>query len=297
VLQPLRVAWEGYEVVTMPPPSAGGLLLAEVLGTFSRRELDQAGLRTGLGVHLLAETMRGALADRARFVGDPAVLPVDIARLLAPPRLAARKARIAAARTQTVPALAGEDHGTHALVVADAHGNVVSLTTTVNTAFGAEIEGETTGIVLNDELDDFTASSATAAVGVRFPPNVARPGCRPTSSMMPTIVLRAGAPVLALGGSGGYSIPTSVTETLLGVLVAGETPEQAVKAPRFRFDSNDYALLLDAAFGDAVRQDLVGRGETVRMIEATSGVQVLAFGPAGVTGAGDPRKGGAAVVR
>jgi len=294
---PLRVAWEGYEILTMPPPSAGGLFLAEVLGTFTKRELEETGLRTPLGIHLMAEAMRGALADRARFVGDPDVLPVDLARVLAPARLAARKARFSPDRTQAVKALASEEHGTHALVVADAAGNVVVLTTTVNTAFGCEVAGEQSGIVLNDQLDDFTSRAAAATVGVAFPPNVARPGRRPTSSMMPTLVLQGGVPVLALGGSGGYAIPASVTETLLAMLVRGETPEAAVRAPRFRFDSKDYTLLLDNAFGDAARDDLIRRGETVRMTDATSAVQVLAFGPGGVTGAADARKGGTARVR
>jgi gamma-glutamyltranspeptidase/glutathione hydrolase len=114
--------------------------------------------------------------------------------------------------------------------------------------------------------------------------------------MMPTLVLRGGKPVFALGGSGGYSIPPSVTYALLRLLVHGETPENAVKNPRFRFDSNDYALVLDRLFPDAVRADLTRRGETVRTSDATSAVQVLAFTPGGVVGAADPRKGGAALV-
>jgi gamma-glutamyltranspeptidase/glutathione hydrolase len=295
--QPLRFRWEGLEVVTMPPPSGGGLFLAEVLGSFTKDELLAQGLRTPLGVHLLAETMRGALADRARFVGDPDVLPVDVGRVLDPARLAARKALVSPERTRTVRAIAGEEHGTHALVVADAAGNVVVLTTTVNTAFGAEIAGASSGIVMNDELDDFTARSASAALGLSAPPNAARPGRRPASSMMPTLVLRDGKPVLALAGSGGYAIPPSVTEALLAVLVGGETLEAAVRAPRFRFDSKDYALLLDGVFTDATRQDLVRRGETVRTSESVSAVQILAFGAAGLTGAADPRKGGAALVQ
>ncbi|HWP04487.1 MAG TPA: gamma-glutamyltransferase [Polyangiaceae bacterium] len=294
---PLRVTWEGYEVATMPPPSAGGLFLAEVLGTFTRAELDKVGLTTPLGMHLMAEAMRGALADRSRFVGDPDVLPIDMSRVLAPARLAARKARFAPERTQPVKALASEEHGTHALVVADAAGNVVSLTTTVNTAFGCEVAAEQTGIVLNDQLDDFTSRAAATAVGVAFPPNIARPGRRPTSSMMPTIVLAGGSPVVAIAGSGGFAIPPSVTETLLAILVRGESPDAAVRAPRFRFDSKDYTLLLDSAFGDAARDELLRRGETVRVTEATSAVQVLTFGAAGVVGAADPRKGGTALVR
>jgi gamma-glutamyltranspeptidase/glutathione hydrolase len=293
---PLRFEWEGYEVVTMPPPSAGGLLLAEVLGSFGSAELRNADLESGLGVHCVAEVMRGALADRARYLGDPDVLPVDVAALLAPARLASQKRGLSPDRTRTVAAFAREDHGTHALVVADAEGNVVSLTTTVNTAFGAEIEGETSGVVLNDELDDFSSQSASRALGVRFPPNVARPSRRPTSSMMPTIVLRAKKPVFVVGGSGGYSIPPNVTETLLRLLVAGDTPETAVARPRFRFDSHDYALLVDTRYPEALRSDLAKRGEIVRTSDGVSAVQVLALTPSGVVGGADPRKGGAALV-
>jgi gamma-glutamyltranspeptidase/glutathione hydrolase len=294
--RPLRFSWEDYEIVTMPPPSAGGVLLAEVLGTFTRRELEQADVESGLGIHLVAEVMRGALADRARYLGDPDVMPIDVAALLSPGRLAARKAELSPERTRAVAVFAAEDHGTHALVIADAEGNVVSLTTTVNTGFGAEIEGAASSIVLNDQLDDFSSRSSSSALGVRFPPNAARPGVRPTSSMMPTLVLRAGKPVFALGGSGGSSIPPSMTLALLRLLVRGETPENAVKSPRFRFDGKDYALLLESRYPESVRADLAGRGETVRTSDGMSAVQVLAFTPGGVTGASDPRKGGAAVV-
>jgi gamma-glutamyltranspeptidase/glutathione hydrolase len=294
---PLKFAWEGYEVVTMPAPSAGGVLLAEVLGSYSRAELERAGVREPLGVHLLAETMRGAFVDRARFIGDPDFLPVDVPRLLAPARLAARKAKVSPDRTQAPRALAGDEHGTHALVVADAAGNVVSLTTTVNTAFGAKIAGEASGIVLNDELDDFTPPAATSALGIAFPPNVARPSMRPTSSMTPTIVLKDGAPVLVLGGSGGQAIAPNVTQTLLGILVHGETPEQAVKAPRFLLDPRDLSLALNSGFSDAARADLERRGEKVRIVDFPTAVQVLAFTPSGVAGASDPRKGGVALVQ
>ncbi len=293
----LEFAWEGYEIVTMPPPSAGGLLLAEVLGSYSRDELERAGVREPLGVHLLAETMRGAFVDRARFIGDPGFLPVDIQRLLLPARLAARKAKVSPDSTQTLRAIADDEHGTHALVVADAQGNVVSLTTTVNTAFGAKIAGESSGIVLNDELDDFTPRSAADALGIAFPPNVARPGLRPTSSMTPTIVLKDGKPVLALGGSGGQAIAPNVTQTLLGILVHGETPAQAVKAPRFMLNPRDLSLALNSGFSDAARADLERRGEKVKVVDFPTAVQVLAFSPSGVVGASDPRKGGVALVQ
>jgi gamma-glutamyltranspeptidase/glutathione hydrolase len=291
--QPLRFRWEGYEIVTMPPPSSGGIFLAEVLGSFTRSELEQAAPSAPGGMHLLAEIMRGALADRVKYVGDPDVLPIDVGKMIDPARLAARKAKVSPERTRPLRGIVNEDHGTHALVIADAEGNVVSLTTTVNSAFGADIGAETSGIVLNDELDDFTSRVTSSALGIAYPPNAARAGRRPASSMMPTLVLSGGKPVLALGGSGGYSIPPSVTETLLAILVRGETPEAAVKAPRFRFDSKDFTLLLDGAFGEGVMKDLAARGESARISESSSAVQVLSFTAGGVVGAADPRKGGA----
>ncbi|HEV8547693.1 MAG TPA: gamma-glutamyltransferase [Polyangiaceae bacterium] len=294
---PLRVKWEDLEIITMPPPSAGGLLLAEVLGMFSRQELMERGVQNAKGIRPVAMAMRAAIADRNQYVGDPDRLPVDLQRVLAPERLRARKERLFSTPAPSVKQLVGEDHGTHALVVADREGNVVSLTTTVNDAFGAEIAAEASGIVLNDELDDFTSLQASKALGVRFPPNVARPGARPTSSMMPTIVLRGGVPMYALGGSGGFAIAPSVTETLLRLLAGTGGVEEAVRAPRYRIDFHDHALVLDTAFGDAVRQDLERAGETVRMGDGTAAVQVLGFGPGGMTGASDPRKGGVALVR
>jgi len=295
---PLRFAWEGYEVVTMPPPSGGGLLLGEVLGSFSKSELLAQGSGTPLATHLLADTMRGALADRSLYVADPDALPIDIAPLLAPQRLAARKSGLHPERTRAVRAYVGETHGTHFLATADRRGNVVALSTTVNTAFGAEIEGEESGIVLNDELDDFTALKTSAALGVRHPPNRARPGVRPTSSMTPTIVLEQGRPVLAIGGSGGTTIPANVTQVLLAVLVHDVPPDRAVAAPRFRPESKEgQTISLDPGFSPAFVGDIARRGEVSRESNPANAVQLLRLTKTGLVGAADPRKGGVAQVR
>ena len=292
---PLVAPWEGYEVVTMPPPSAGGLLLLESLALFGRGELERAGLGTALGVHLLAEAMRGATADRACCIGDPDFVNVEPQKLLAPERLAKRKKLIAADRTHLVQRFLESTTGTHHLVVADASGNVVSLSTTVNSPFGSDITAEKSGIVLNDELDDFTANADSKKLGVKDNPNAARPGARPVSSMTPTIVLRAGRPVLALGGSGGTSISPNVTQVLLASLVGGLTPEAAVSAPRFRLAAKDATLLLDEGYSEAVRAELRWRGEIVKANPNTSAaVQLLGWSEAGLSGAADPRKRGLA---
>jgi gamma-glutamyltranspeptidase/glutathione hydrolase len=295
---PLRIEWEGQEIFTMPPPSAGGLLLAEVLGTYGRAELRKLGAQSALGVHLVAETMRGALADRAYYVTDPDALPIDVSPLLAPARLAARKARVDPERTRPVRVQIAEDRGTHFIATADAEGNVVALTTTINGPFGPELEGELSGIVLNDELDDFTSLKSSSGLDVRYPPNRPRAGVRPVSSMAPTIVVEGGRPKLVIGGSGGTAIPSNVTQVLLAVLVHGKTPAQALALPRYRprMEPTE-TLFIEQGFPPALRADLERRGELVHENPSKSAVQLWLFTERGLVGAADARKSGVARVR
>jgi gamma-glutamyltranspeptidase/glutathione hydrolase len=295
---PLQVEWEGKQVFTMPPPSAGGLLLAEVLGTYGRAELAKLGAQTGLGVHHVAETMRGAIADRALYVADPDALPVDVTPLYAPARLAARKARIEPERTRPVRAQIAEDRGTHFIATADAEGNVVALTTTINGPFGPEVEGEASGIVLNDELDDFTSLKSSSGLDVRYPPNRPRAGVRPVSSMAPTIVVEGGRPKLVIGGSGGTAIPSNVAQVMLALFAHDKTPAQALALPRYRPRTDPTeTLFVEKGFPAAVRKDLERRGELVHENPSKAAVQLLWFTPEGVIGAADHRKSGVARVR
>ncbi|HMJ14580.1 MAG TPA: gamma-glutamyltransferase [Polyangiaceae bacterium] len=295
---PVHVRWEGYDVYTMPPPSAGGLMLAQVLGLFSSAELKKLGLERGAYQHLIAEGMRGAIADRMRYVGDPAFTRIDFAALTSKERMAARRRRIALDLTHAVPRFALPEHGTHHLVTADALGNFVSLTTTVNRAFGAKISGNS-GVVLNDQLDDFTELEDVKPLGITENPNRPRPGARPTSSMTPTIVTKNGSVVLALGGSGGPTISTNVTQLLLARLVFGKTPQQAVSAPRFYIPTrgNSY-ILLEKGAPKALVEDLESRGEIVGTMPFTgSAVQMIAVENGRKLAASDPRKHGKAEVR
>jgi gamma-glutamyltranspeptidase/glutathione hydrolase len=291
--EPLHVTWEGNDVYTAPPPSAGGLLVAQLLSLFSQRELEAYGLRTGLSIHYVAEAMRGAFADRARFVGDPDAVPVDISRLLSPEHLGERKRRISADRTHLRQRFIPRESGTHHLIAVDASENVVSLTTTVNTAFGAELTGTSSGIVLNDELDDFTAASVATELGISDNPNRARAKARPVSSMTPTIVVKGGRPVLAIGGSGGPAIPMNVAQVLLARLAFGEAPDKAVSAPRFLLAPAEVTLRVDTGFSPEVLADLAYRGELTKALEYNpTAVQLVVIEPAGVLAAADPRKSG-----
>lgn len=294
----LSARWEGYDVFTMPPPSAGGLMLVQTLGIYSKAELAKLGWNSGAYQHMVAEAMRGAIADRMRYLGDPGHQNVDVGKLTSARRLAARKKSIDFDRTHALPRFGLEEHGTHHLVTADASGNVVSLTTTVNRVFGAKLTATKSGVVLNDELDDFTALADVVPFGLSESPNRPRPGARPVSSMTPTLVVRDRRVVLALGGSGGTTIATNVTQVVLSSLVFDKPPASAVGAPRFQIPTRGAFLLLEPGAAPELVEDLEWRGEIVGTVRfLSSAVQAVAFDGAGVAAASDPRKHGSASVR
>jgi len=297
--EPLRTMWDGKEVLTMPAPSAGGLLVLQTLALFSRAELLAMNAAPAKRIHLLAEAMRGASADRARYFGDPAFTTVDTSKLLSPGRMARRKQRIAEDRTHSQPRFGLEESGTHQLVSADREGNWVSLTTTVNGPFGAKLIGEQSGVILNNELLDFSTSESVAVFGVAQNPNPPRPGARPVSSMAPLLVLERGEPILALGGSGGLTIAPNVTQVLLNRLVFDLGPEAAVAAPRFTIPSpkTGQTLWLEAALAKLYASDLEQRGELLLTRDWSNAVQLVARDAGKLVAAADPRKGGAAEAR
>jgi gamma-glutamyltranspeptidase/glutathione hydrolase len=299
IRKPVRFTFGEREIFTMPPPSAGGVMLAQalrahaILAAKDGRGLAADPLGSGAYLHRVAEIMRGALDDRAHSIGDPEANPVDVDALITDARLAARLAKIDPWSTKAPAELKVDEHGTSHLSVVDAEGNAVALTTTVNGPFGARLVAGTTGIMLNDELDDFGRS--IDAIGVR--PNVPRPGARPTSSMTPTIVIERGLPVAVLGGSGGYRIATSVTAVALAHLVFGQSPGDAVGLPRIH--AAGAKLFVEETFAPEIFADLEKRGETLVKAEAMNAVQIVAVSRKGgkveLTAASDPRKGGVAL--
>ncbi|HXS17389.1 MAG TPA: gamma-glutamyltransferase, partial [Polyangiaceae bacterium] len=297
---PLIVEFEQAQVYTMPAPSAGGLMMSQLLQLYSAEELRQLGHGTPAYQHLLAEGMRGAMADRMRYATDPDVQPYDVTGLTAPARMEKRRQAISLDRTHALPRFGLEEHGTHAIVVSDRDGNVVSLTTTVNRLFGAKIYADSTGIILNDELDDFSAQADVAPFDLKESPNRPRPGARPVSSMTPTIVLSNQRPVLALGGSGGMTIATNAVQVLLSALVFDHTATKAVSAPRIYIPTSQYSLMVEPNTASAHVQDLRERGEVVTTMPfLTSAIQLLKFseatsGKIAVDAAADPRKHGLA---
>ena len=301
---PLTRTYDGRTIYTMPAPSAGGLMLLEVLGMYGASPsspLAQMGHGSSAYIHTIAEAMRGAFADRARLASDPDIEKgVDVAfdKALEPARLAARRARIDPNKTQAPADFLTNEKGTSHLVTTDAEGNVVALTTTINGPFGASIVPEGTGILLNNELDDFTHPDDAKVFSPKdgMSPNRPRPRARPVSSMTPTIVMENGAPILALGGSGGTRIATGVTQAALARLVFEHDPSACVSAPRFHTQGAD--LLVDKEIAIDVREALTRRGETVKEEPFIgSAIQMIAWSrkegqPARILAASDPRKAG-----
>jgi gamma-glutamyltranspeptidase/glutathione hydrolase len=296
--EPLSVSWGDKQILTMPPPSAGGVLIAQTLGLFSLEELRGMNAEPGKRLHLLAEAMRASFADRTRYFGDPAFVNVDVAKLLSPTRLAERKAKLAADRTHTQPRFGLEEAGTHHLITADAEGNWVTLTTTVNDAFGARIVAEQSGVILNDELGDFSTPDGLDAFGLTESPNRARPGARPVSSMSPTLVLDHGVPTQALGGSGGLTIAPNVAQVLLSRLVQNQSVTEALAAPRFTIPPprSGQTIILETALEKLYGADLKARGEILSGRDWKNAVQIVARDNGVFTAAADPRKGGTAAV-
>jgi gamma-glutamyltranspeptidase / glutathione hydrolase len=274
------------EVITMPPPSAGGLMLAEVL-----RGHELMGKKGEWGTaetfHVTAELMRGAIDDRMQFIADPDAHPVDVNALFADERLKKRIAMIDPWSSKSGTELRIEDHGTSHLSIIDGEGNAIALTTTVNTGFGAKVIAGDTGIILNDQMDDFSNAA----------PNLPKAGAKPTSSMTPTIVLENDVPVMVAGGSGGTRIATSVALVSLAHLWFGLSAGDAVGWPRIH--QRALKLTVEPTMSPTVLAELAKRGESLETVEAVNAVQLVTVAR-GVSetlfsAAADPRKGGVAL--
>jgi gamma-glutamyltranspeptidase/glutathione hydrolase len=297
---PLVGSYRGYTVVTMPPPSSGGAVLLQVLGVLEAWDLAELGHNSSEHLHLLAEAFQHAYADRARLMGDPDFVDVPVDRMLDSARIDEIRRSIYPSRTfersyYGLDVGIPEDGGTHHIAVIDSDGMAVALTTTINTLFGAKVVAERSGILLNDEMDDFVAKpgvpNAFGLVGREA--NAVEPGKKPLSSMTPTVVLDPdGAVVMAVGGSGGPYIISSTLQALSNVIDFGMDPEEAVSAPRMHHQWVPEVLRVDQGIPADVQANLIARGHTVEVKEFYSAVQMALVDGDHFTGACDPRKGG-----
>ncbi|MHB8079934.1 MAG: gamma-glutamyltransferase [Candidatus Krumholzibacteriia bacterium] len=296
--EPVRGTYRGAEVWSMPPPSAGGVLLVEMLNVLAGRDLAAAGWGAADSWFGLAGAMRFAFADRARWFGDPDFHPVPVARLTSPGYADSLRARLDRAFAPPTPAGAPAEspHTTH-LSVVDGAGNAVAATLTINLSFGSGVLAPGTGVILNDEMDDFSAQPGApnyfGLVGGEA--NAIAPGKRPLSSMTPTIVLRDGRPWLVLGSPGGSRIITAVLQVLVNVSDFGFDLATAVRAPRIHQQWTPPETGCEPlAVAPEVAAILRARGLTLAPRGAVGNVQAILVDPrtGERTGVSDPRGSG-----
>lgn len=297
-------AYRVWRVCSMGPPSSGGTALIQILGMLERFPATDLQPGTLSLVHLLGEATRLAYADRAIWIGDPDVIDVPVAALTDRTYLDARSALIShsmaiakvtpgdplGAPLPFGPHVRPSENGTSHFTIVDAEGNIVSMTTTIEGPFGAQIMAA--GFLLNNELTDFSFAPENDGLPVA---NAPAPGKRPRSSMTPTIVFDAdGAPMLALGSPGGGQIIGYVAQTLIAILDGDLTPQQAVSLPRH--NGGDFAITLEEGSTLAeFKPALEAMGHRVQIGRLTSGLHVIAIAPDHLEGGADPRREGVAI--
>jgi gamma-glutamyltranspeptidase/glutathione hydrolase len=239
-MKPVECDYRGYGIVSAPPPSSGGVIICEILNVLEGYPLKELGFRSAQSVHYQIEAMRHAYVDRNSYLGDPDFVKNPLDRLLDKAYAAKLRAAIAPDKAgvskDIQPGVAPhEGSNTTHYSIADRFGNAVSVTYTLNDWFGAKVTAAGTGVVLNNEMDDFTVKIGVPNLYglVQGEANAIAPGKRPLSSMSPTIVTKDGKPVMVVGTPGGSRIITAVLHTIINVIDYGMNVQEAVDAPRF----------------------------------------------------------------
>jgi len=270
--KPIEGSFKGFEIVSAPPPSAGGVLILQGLKTLEGFPLEELSQKTPNYVHLISEILKRGYADRSKFVGDPDFTSLDYSELISEKYVKSLIKNIAMDRATPSSEIKGGDfiddktHTTH-LSIIDNEGNAVASTLTINDSFGACVIAPGTGVFLNDEMDDFSAKPGAMNIygltGEQA--NEIAPFKRPASSMSPTIVLKEGEPILAVGAAGGSRITTSVFQVILNDLfVYPGDLKKAVFAPRIHQQWMPEFLDLEEGFSESALAFLDSIGEKVR---------------------------------
>ena len=300
IRKPVRGSYRGYDVVSMPLPSSGGTVLLESLNILEGFPLAEMTQGSPASLHLLIEAMKRAYADRARYLGDPAFVNAPVPVMLSKDYAARQRASIdpdratASADAAAIKPLREGSNTTHFSVIDD-FGNAVSNTYTLNFPYGVGLIAEGTGVLLNNELDDFTAApGASNAFGlVGFEANLPGPGKRPLSSMSPTILLKDGKPVLVTGSPGGSRIISTVLQVIVNVLDYHMDVLAAVSAPRLHHQWMPDEVRVEHGFSEDVLAQLRAMGHhIVEPMGQTSANSIAVVGDEAL-GAPDPRTRGA----
>ncbi len=299
IRKPLRGSYRGYEIVTMPPPSSGGVHVLQMLNVLSHFPIASMGFGSADSIHILAEVMRLAYADRSKHLGDPDFYPVPVDWLTSEGYAKELAASIdmqqARPSNEVAPGVAppAESEDTTHFSVMDKDGNVVSNTYTLNFSYGSAISVAGAGFLLNNEMDDFVSKpgvpNAFGLLGDKA--NAVESGKRPLSSMTPTIVFANGEPWLATGSPGGSRIITTVLQMLVNVIDHGMNIADASNQPRIHHQWYPDELLLESGFSPDTIRLLEARGHAVRPSSRSMGsLQSVAIRDDIFRGASDPRR-------
>ncbi|RZL61151.1 MAG: gamma-glutamyltransferase [Variovorax sp.] len=307
-LAPVECDYRGYRVVSAPPPSSGGVVICEMLNILEGYPLKDLGYRSAEAVHYQIEAMRHAYVDRNSYLGDPDFVKNPLDRLLDKGYAAKIRAVIdpkkAGVSKDIKPGVAPhEGSNTTHYSITDQWGNAVSVTYTLNDWFGAKVTADKTGVLLNNEMDDFTSKIGVPNLYglVQGEANAIAPGKRPLSSMSPTIVSKDGKPVMVVGTPGGSRIITAVLHTILNVVDYGMNVQEAVDAPRFHQQwLPDVTNMETFAISPDTRKILVDMGHNLGVPQPANHLAAIVVGapalggkPVGNNrfyGANDPRR-------
>lgn len=307
-LAPLECNYRGYQIVSAPPPSSGGVVICEVLNILEGYPLKEWGFRAAKGVHVQIEAMRHAYIDRNSYLGDPDFVKNPVAHLIdknyaAKIRDSISQEKAGVSSELKIGTAPHEGSNTTHYSIVDKEGNAVSVTYTLNNWFGAHVTAAKTGVLLNDEMDDFTSKvGASNMYGlVQGEANAIAPGKRPLSSMSPTIVLRDNKLVMVTGTPGGSRIPTTVLHTLINVIDYGMDIQEAVDAPRFHQQwMPDVTYVENFGLSPDTRAILVGMGHHLAQAQPANHIAAILVGAPSLGGqpvannkfygANDPRR-------
>ena len=301
--KPLTGAYRGYTIVTAPPPSSGGVGILQMLGILEGTGFEKAGAGSATAVHYMTEAMRRYFADRSEHLGDPDFVKVPItahARSRSTSRSCARRSTRSAprrrARSTRRSSTAAESNETTHYSVADAEGNIAIVTYTLNGGYGSKVTATGLGFLLNNEMDDFAPKPGEANMYglIQGEANAIAPRKTPLSSMTPTIVLKDGKPVLALGSPGGPTIINTVLEVIVNVIDFGMNVQDAVNWPRFHHQWLPDELRMEPGYSPDTVALLEKRGYTVKRVNAQGECAAIAFHNGWLEGAPDPRTEGTA---
>ena len=273
--------YKGYQIITMPLPSSGGIILEQMMKMIENRNIAAMQFQTAASVQLMTEVERRAFADRAEFLGDPDFVKVPLKTMVSEQYLNDRMkdyepGKAGNSKATTAGMIKESEETTH-LSVIDAYGNAVSITTTLNGGYGSRTVVSGAGFLLNNEMDDFSVKPGVpnmyGALGNEK--NAIAPGKRMLSSMTPTIVLKDDSPYLVVGTPGGTTIPTSVFQTLVNIIEFGMSADDAVNKPKFHHQWLPDEIAVENGFDDSVKKQLVQMGYTLKERTAIGRTEVI----------------------